>query len=152
MRNKTVTMFNVPQPTDGKLPVPFEQDLNEAWATGALSMPSFNPTAGYEASYSAAIFKNQGAGLKSGGYKYYFTADNNRTVTDKDVTITYSVDNDKVACLVAPASVAVKNMGDHALLADNGEYTNTKLYAKIGNGTKQVIATIDRSNGRRHRR
>lgn len=142
MRNQSVTMLNVPQPTDNQLPTPFAANLNEAWATGSLSMPSFNPTAGYP-SYTAAIFKNQGAGLATGGYKYYFTAANNRTFDG----VTYSVDNATVKCLVAPAAVAVKDMGDHALLADNGEYTNTVLYAKIGSGAKTKIATIDQTTG-----
>lgn len=145
MRNKTVTMLNVPQPTNGASPAPFAQNLNEAWATGSKSKPSFNPTAGYENSFSATIFDNQGANLPTGGYKYYFTAGNNRTLDG----VTYSVDNAKVAGLLNGANhtVAVSNMGDHALLADNGEYTNTDLYAKIGNGTRTKIATIDQSTG-----
>ncbi len=141
MRNQTVTMFNVPQPTDNALPTPFTQNLNEAWATGANSKPSFTVQAGFP-SFTAATFANQGVNLEKGGYKYYFTAANNRTLDG----VTYSVDNATVKGLIG-RSVAVKNMGDHALLANNGEYTNTKLYAKVGSNNKEVIATIDQNTG-----
>ena len=144
MRNQTVTMFNVPQPTDGNLPTPFTQDLNQAWATGSVSKPSFTVQAGFP-SFTAAMFANQGVDLTTGGYKYYFTAGNNRTLDG----VTYSVDNSKVNGLLSGAahSVAVKDMGVHALKADNGEYTNTKLYAKIGSGAKEVVAIIDQNTG-----
>ncbi len=144
MRNQTVTIFNVPQPMDGQLPTPFTQNLNEAWATGSASKPSFTGiTAGFP-SFTAATFANQGVGL-DGGYKYYFTAGNNRTLDG----VTYSVDNAKVQGLLSgnAHNVAVKDMGVHALLASNGEYTNTKLYAKVGSNAKEVIATIDQNTG-----
>lgn len=144
MRNQAVTMFNVPQPTDGNLPTPFTQNLNEAWATGSASKPSFDVMAGFP-SFTANMFATQGVDLATGGYKYYFTADNNRSLDG----VTYSVDNSTVNGLLTGAahSVAVKDMGVHALKADNGEYTNTKLYAKIGSGAKEEIAVIDQNTG-----
>lgn len=145
MREKTVTIFNVPQPTDGALPTPFTQNLNEAWATGSESKPSFTVQDGFP-SFTAATFTTQGVNLSTGGYKFYFTAGNNRTLDG----VTYSVDNAKVQGLLPGNShnVAVKDMGVHALLEENGEYTNTKLYAKIPGATNRVvIATIDQNTG-----
>ena len=144
MRDMTVTMLNVPQPTNGQNPAPFTANLNKAWATGAESRPSFNPTPGFP---SFSSFLNQGIS-PAGGYKFYFTAQNNRNDNDDSkFKVAYSVEYAKVACLIGNTQVAVKDMGDHALYANNGEYNNTKLYAQINNGAKEVIAEINPATG-----
>ena len=122
--NNNTALLNVPQPTNGKFVTTIAANLDQYW-TG--DKPKFTPVmADYQ------------------GYKYYFSAANNRKVGD----ITYSVKNATNPNLIngvyGAKAEANANMGDNALLVNGeaSEYNNTELFA---NNVK--IATLNQTTG-----
>lgn len=122
--NNNTALLNVPQPTNGKFVTTIAANLDQYW-TG--DKPTFKPA---KADYQ--------------GYKYYFSAANNRKVGD----ITYSVKNATNPNLIngvyGAKAQANANMGDNALLVNgaDSEYNNTELYAN-----NVLIATLNPTNG-----
>ncbi|MDE6793944.1 MAG: hypothetical protein K2J63_01405 [Muribaculaceae bacterium] len=120
--NDNTALLNVPQPTNGNIVSTINANLDQLWTN---DKPTFSPK---PSDYL--------------GYKYYFSALNNRTVDG----ITYSVANTTNPNLLnGYSAVSNANMGVNALLtnAANSEYGNTVLKA---NGVE--IATLDQSTGK----
>jgi len=138
-RSLSTALLNVKQPTDGEQPTTITANLDQLWTVSATGKnqpvitwltgaPKFEPSL-YAEEYG-----------KNGGYKYYFSAENNRTISgttseNKVYKIEFSVEK-KAAMSLLGNDVPVSNMGDHALMVDlngmdtkYGEYENTVLYA-----------------------
>lgn len=148
-RDNTTALLNVPQPTNNTQIKTIKTVLNQLWQNNT---PKFTWVSG--SPKDIAPF--------TANYKYYFPAENNRTVTGTDYlgrtyTITYSVVNKNNPCLIGCEKVSNSNMGNHALLVNdaNSEYNNTvlkvKYTSKLGKdvvyeGT-DVLATLDPVDG-----
>lgn len=119
--NDNTALLNVPQPTNNTIVSTINADLDQLWTNDA---PTFTPK---PADYQ--------------GYKYYFSALNNRTVDG----ITYSVANStNPNLLTGGKALSNANMGVNALYAtkDNSEYSNDVIKA---NGVE--IARINQTTG-----
>ena len=139
--NKNNTRLNVAYPKDNGSAAyhNYTIDLNQVWE-GNLPKFTTDKTAGF-ASYTDAIFATQYGGY-TGGYKYYFAADQNKlTVDGVEYTLT-------VKATTAPSinggsyAATTENMLKYALSVNAGVFTNEYLYA---NTVK--IATINQQTG-----
>lgn len=142
--NKNNTRLNVAYPKDNGSAAyhDYTIDLNQVWVG---NMPKFNPTTGF-ASFTDAIFAHQYGGY-TGGYKYYFDADQAVLTVDK-VEYTLSVDATTASCITGGAYKATPaNMIDHALGVNSGVFTNVNLYATPKDGARAKIATINQNDG-----
>ena len=132
--NGTNTRLNVPYPKDNNHPTPFTVDLDQVWEG---NKPTFGVT-GF-ASYTATILGNR-AGA-NGGYKYYFTADNNGVEVTDQYGNKYELfaGNASSATAVEGTTdifgvkyeISKENALQHALYSNKGEYENNALYAKV---------------------
>lgn len=112
-------LLNVPVPSSNNKVTNISTELDQLWQNATPQFKGLNDVA---------------------GYKYYFTAANNRTYEG----VTYTVENSTNPCLIDNKKVSNANMGDHALLTNRNasEYNNTVLKA---NG--EVLATINNTTG-----
>lgn len=141
---KENTRLNVAYPKDNGSAAyhDYTIDLNQVWVG---NMPKFNPSKDF-ASYTDDIFAHQYGGF-TGGYKYYFAADQAKLTVDK-VEYTLSVDATTAACITGGSYEATpENMIKHALNVNAGVFTNVNLYATPKSGSKVKIATINQNNG-----
>lgn len=142
--NKGNTRLNVAYPKDNGSAAyhDYTIDLNQVWVG---NMPKFNPTKDF-ASFTDAIFAHQYGGF-TGGYKYYFAADQ-AILTVGKVEYTLSVDATTASCITGGAYEATpENMVKHALSVNSGVFTNVSLYAAPKGGAKVKIATINQNDG-----
>lgn len=137
-RDRSTALLNVQQPTDGEQPTTITADLNQLWQVSndtKKNQPVISWASGAPKFESALYAQEYGM---TGGYKYYFTADNNRTIsgiTSDGKPIQFSVEKKTVLSLLGN-DVPAGPMGDNALMVDlngmdtkYGEYENTILYA-----------------------
>ena len=159
--NGTITRLNVAYPKDGgstRRPG-YIVELDQVWeVVGNTNKPQFGPTAGF-ASYADGIFATQAAASATGGYKYFFAAENNKYELPATSTLPKPgyflfVDNTKATDIFAfPAGydASYENTLKYALKSDAGVYTNTKLYAATtANAPKSAwvaIAEINQATG-----
>ncbi len=136
-RDNSTALLNVPVPSNNTQVVNINASLDQLWKG---NKPAFTYVAGQPKNISSLI---------NGGYKYYFTAENNRTYKGTDdngnaITITYTVENATNPSLVGNIDKSNADMGDYALLVNQtqSEYNNTVLKA---NG--EILATLDTKTG-----
>jgi predicted nucleic acid-binding Zn-ribbon protein len=136
-RDNSTALLNVPVPSNNTQVVNINASLDQLWKG---NKPAFTYVAGQPKNISSLI---------NGGYKYYFTAENNRTYKGTDdngnaITITYSVENATNPSLVGNIEKSNADMGDYALLVNQtqSEYNNTVLKA---NG--EILATLNTKTG-----
>lgn len=127
--NMSAALLNVLPPYNGHQVANISTNLNQLWQGG---VPKF--------AWVSGAPKPSTGFLTAAGYKYYFTAANNRTENG----VTYTVENAKNPTLNGATAVSNKNMGENALLVTEAasEYNNTVLKA---NGA--VLATLNNTTG-----
>lgn len=127
--NMSAALLNVLPPYNGHQVANISTNLNQLWQGG---VPKF--------AWVSGAPKPSTGFLTAAGYKYYFTAANNRTENG----VTYTVENEKNPTLNGATAVSNQNMGNNALLVTEAasEYNNTVLKA---NGA--VLATLNNATG-----
>ena len=136
-------------PRDGQNSRNFVRDLDIIWET---NKPDFGAPATGFASYTTATFAKEAVADPTGGYKYYFTEEN-QGAEIPGTNYKWYVDQTTVTCKIGGSTTdfATDHIAStllHALDAQKGVFTNTKLYASNNGGvTKVLIAVIDQATG-----